>query len=69
MSHELKIEKESHFGLKKKFYNLGYNHGFNGAEIQELESQYYLAGYQKGKKIAQKVFEKRKQASTLDDWL
>lgn len=67
MSHELRIKKESHFELKKRLFDLGYNHGYKGIEVQEPESAYYLWGYQKGKKTAQKFSKSQEKTNTIED--
>ena len=72
MPHELKICKESHFGLKKKLFDLGYTHGFNGKDIELPESAYYLRGYQKGKNFGKKANEfedSGQKTNTIDDYV
>ena len=65
MSHPLQIKKESHFGLKKKFYDLGYSQGIKGIEPQERASVYYMKGFREGKKTAEKV----SKYKTIDNWV
>lgn len=65
MPHVLEIDKESHLGLKKRLYDVGYQHGLKEWSPKERISTYYMKGFSDGKKEA----EKNKQEDTIDDWV
>ncbi len=67
MSHVLEIKKDTHFELKKRLYDLGYQQGLKGLE-PELKSGiyssiYYMEGFTKGKKDAE-----RKKIESIEDF-